>query len=126
MISEKEVEPCYEPILGNTYELCQDVSSADGRAKAKWAGEFHRKLIEQEIVQLSPRLEHNFASCEYLVNAGTPSISSCEPPAIGIDYLLTPQLEPLLLWDLRPNKRNKDKQRLNLSPDCLWRYLSCF
>jgi hypothetical protein len=60
-----------EPLLATTYVLCRDASrGVDCMSRAERAVAFHRKFVEQEIIQLTSEMEDKLGSCEKLLHAG--------------------------------------------------------
>lgn len=61
----------FEALLLHTHELCLYAStSLQAMAKAERAVSFHRKLIVQEIVQLTSEQEDRFCTCEEMLDIG--------------------------------------------------------
>ena len=64
-IVENMLSPELAPLLAHTRELCRNASTKAQRAVA-----FHRKLVQETIVYLTPELEAELDFCGCLLNAG--------------------------------------------------------
>jgi hypothetical protein len=86
-----------EALFTNTFDLCRNAVNQDSTAKAERAVAFHRKLIEQDIIQLTSDLQDKLVLCEEMLHAGTFALFLSRVFTPSLIIFPTPQLKPITL-----------------------------